>query len=155
MTWFTGILRRSLQLFVVLYVGLYQLWYAQVRNKNIFLKNNFYFSVIRVTRNSAVLSRVQPQRQNGRIHPKFLSKYFIIVFCLQMYISFPAGHLNIVNEKCHCFFLINLYSEDDWNVMNVSLISIYLSPELIWTCPQKLHWIKFFKIKLIILQIWP
>ena len=32
MTWFTGILRRSLQLFVVLYVGLYQLWYAQVRN---------------------------------------------------------------------------------------------------------------------------
>ena len=26
---FTGLLRRSLQLFVVLYVGLYQLWYAQ------------------------------------------------------------------------------------------------------------------------------
>ena len=46
MTWFTGILRRSLQLFVVLYVGLYQLWYAQVRNENIFSKNNFYFSVL-------------------------------------------------------------------------------------------------------------
>ena len=29
--------------------------------------------------------------------------------------------------------LVNLYSEDDWNGMNVDLISISLNPELIWT----------------------
>ena len=47
----TGLLRRGLQLFVVLYVGLYQLWYAQVNHHHLspkifdsFLLKNIWIS---------------------------------------------------------------------------------------------------------------
>ena len=86
-------------------------------------------------------------RMKGFIQNVFLNTLQLFsVVCLQIYISFPAGPLNIEDEKCHCFSLIDLYSEYDWNEMNVAIISIYLNMELIWTCPWKLQWMKLINV---------